>query len=74
MAGMMGMAEMNADDMTRKLEEMLPVIRDVNEQFKDPVCIVMLFFYRNQQDIHLILVTFKSNWFRISFNVKVTIF
>jgi arsenite-transporting ATPase len=37
MAGMMGMAEMNADDMTRKLEEMLPVIRDVNEQFMDPV-------------------------------------
>ena len=37
MAGMMGMAEMNADEMTKKLEEMLPVIRDVNEQFKDPV-------------------------------------
>ena len=34
---MLGMQEMNADDMTRKLEDMLPVIRQVNEQFRDPV-------------------------------------
>ncbi|CAH1774451.1 unnamed protein product [Owenia fusiformis] len=36
MAGMMGMADMNADTMTQKLEEMLPTIRQVNEQFKNP--------------------------------------
>ncbi len=36
-AGMLGMQEMNADEMTRKLEDMLPVIRQVNEQFRDPV-------------------------------------
>ena len=37
MAGMLGMQDMNADEMTGKLEEMLPVIKEVNEQFKDPV-------------------------------------
>ena len=31
------MQELNADEMTRKLEDMLPVIRQVNEQFRDPV-------------------------------------
>ena len=31
------MSGMNADDMTRKLEDMLPTIRQVNEQFRDPV-------------------------------------
>ena len=34
---MLGMQELNADEMTRKLEDMLPVIRQVNEQFRDPV-------------------------------------
>ena len=34
---MLGMQELNADDMTRKLEDILPVIRQVNEQFRDPV-------------------------------------
>ncbi|ESO11322.1 hypothetical protein HELRODRAFT_186257 [Helobdella robusta] len=33
---MLGMSDVNADDMTRKLEEILPVIRQVNEQFKNP--------------------------------------
>ena len=31
------MQELNADDMTRKLGDILPVIRQVNEQFRDPV-------------------------------------
>jgi arsenite/tail-anchored protein-transporting ATPase len=35
--GMLGMQDMNTDDMTRKLEEILPVIKQVNEQFKNPV-------------------------------------
>jgi hypothetical protein len=33
----MGLQGINADEMTRKLEDMLPVIRQVNEQFKNPV-------------------------------------
>ena len=36
-AGMLGMSDINTDDMTRKLEEILPVIKQVNEQFKNPV-------------------------------------
>jgi len=35
-AGMIGMQDANIDDMTKKLEDILPTIRQVNEQFKDP--------------------------------------
>ena len=38
MAGMMGMQDMNAEDMSGKLEDMMSTIRQVNEQFKNPVC------------------------------------
>ena len=37
MAGMLGLPDTNSDEMTQKLEEMLPIIKQVNEQFKDPV-------------------------------------
>ena len=37
---MLGMQELNVDEMTKKLEDMLPVIRQVNEQFRDPVCVI----------------------------------
>lgn len=36
LAGMLGMQDVNTDEMTRKLEEILPVIKQVNEQFKNP--------------------------------------
>lgn len=36
MAGMMGMQDMNADDMSGKLDDMMTTIRQVNEQFKNP--------------------------------------
>jgi len=37
MATMLGMPDINTDEMTKKLEEILPVIKQVNEQFKNPV-------------------------------------
>lgn len=37
MAGMMGMQDMNADDMSGKLDDMMNTIRQVNEQFKNAV-------------------------------------
>ena len=37
MAGMMGMQDMNADGMSEKLDDMMSTIRQVNEQFKNPV-------------------------------------
>lgn len=35
-ATMLGMPDINSDDLTKKFEEVLPVIKQVNEQFKDP--------------------------------------
>lgn len=37
MAGMMGMQDLNADQMSTKFEEMLATIRQVNTQFKNAV-------------------------------------
>lgn len=37
MAGMMGMQDMNAEDMSGKLDDMMNTIRQVNEQFKNAV-------------------------------------
>lgn len=49
MCNMLGLGDMNADQLASKLEETLPVIRSVSEQFKDPVspmffCFVFLSF------------------------------
>ncbi|XP_064476594.1 ATPase ASNA1 homolog [Ornithodoros turicata] len=35
-AGLLGLQDLTADMMSSKVEEMLPVIRQVNEQFRDP--------------------------------------
>lgn len=40
MAGMMGMQDMNAEDMSGKLDDMMNTIRQVNEQFKNAVSYV----------------------------------
>ncbi|XP_071486955.1 ATPase GET3-like [Diadema antillarum] len=41
--GLLGMGEFNATDMLSKLEDTVPVIRSVNEAFKDPVSMACLF-------------------------------
>ena len=43
MAGLMGMQDLNADQMSNKFEEMLATIRQVNAQFKDAVSSYRLF-------------------------------
>ena len=35
---MLGMQDLNSDEMTKKLEDILPVTQQVNTQFRDPVC------------------------------------
>ena len=42
MAGMMGMQDMNADEMSGKLDDMMTTIRQVNEQFKNAVMFYLL--------------------------------
>lgn len=36
MAGILGMSDFHSDELSRRLEERLPVVRTVNEQFNDP--------------------------------------
>ena len=38
MASFVGMQDMNADEMSGKMEDMLATIRQVNDQFKNAVC------------------------------------
>lgn len=45
MCNMLGLGDMNADQLASKLEETLPVIRSVSEQFKDPVSHIYIFLY-----------------------------
>jgi len=40
MCSIMGLTDFNPDSFSAKMEEMLAVIRQVNEQFRDPVSIV----------------------------------
>ncbi|MGH0186894.1 UNVERIFIED_CONTAM: hypothetical protein FKN15_022881 [Acipenser sinensis] len=40
MCNMLGLGDMNADQLASKLEETLPVIRSVSEQFKDPTTFI----------------------------------
>ncbi len=35
--GLIGMSNVNTDIFSNRLEEMLPIIQQINEQFKDPV-------------------------------------
>lgn len=39
MAGLIGMQDLNADQMSNKFEEMLATIRQVNAQFKNAVSV-----------------------------------
>lgn len=52
---MLGMTDFNADSLTQKLDEMLKIIRQVNEQFRDPVSLYKILIY--------LLVVFKCFYF-----------
>ena len=46
MAGMLGLQDLNADQMSQKFDEMLVTIKQVNEQFKNAVRITYFkYFY-----------------------------
>ena len=73
MATMLGMPDVNTDEMTKKLEEILPVIKQVNEQFKNPVSsischielVALLEFYHASYAMVLDVVVCACRLFRV---------
>lgn len=63
------MSNVNTDIFSNRLEEMLPIIQQINEQFKDPV---MLSFYEIPENIfHKIFLFLESNYFRMRLYCRV---
>ncbi|KAG7277263.1 hypothetical protein CRUP_036932, partial [Coryphaenoides rupestris] len=56
MCNMLGLGDMNADQLASKLEETLPVIRSVSEQFKDPTERLIQELAKCRIDTHNIIV------------------
>ncbi|KAF3843931.1 hypothetical protein F7725_015979 [Dissostichus mawsoni] len=56
MCTMLGLGDMNADQLASKLEETLPVIRSVSEQFKDPTERLIQELAKCHIDTHNIIV------------------
>ena len=74
----MGMQNLNTDDMSKKLEDMLPIIQQVNAQFKDPVShrLQVVLAFRSTFIIKYIQFNynFELNWMYFNNNTKTVVY
>lgn len=71
LGSLFGMQDFNADNLSAKLEDMLTIIRQVNEQFRDPVILKILKCIGNFVDNFILYP--EPNYVRVRLHSRISI-